>query len=179
MKYIILLLALLVMMYGCAETESDDDDEPNHVFNYTLYSNSGNLPIGRRVVYIHIKCTDSSCNTADGNPIPTYNAKSVEAGQVPISFTHHYVGWYYVTIYIDVDDSNTLTQGDLVWGRDPNDIYALKSNYSDSDTENNTNYTWELVAQSEFGGYSTYTGTPQNWSIKPKSQNTEVSGSIF
>lgn len=175
MKIITYILILLIFMAGCQDSSSSDssDSGPDHTLNYTLYSDSGNLPVGRRVVYLYAKCTDSSCSRAT-TPFHAYEAIATVYGEVSISFTHSYTGWYWASVYIDVNDSNTLTKGDLVWGSNEQDIYGQYVNFSDEDTSNVTNYTWEDYAESYCGGYIEFDGTNQtSWSLKTESSNIE------
>ncbi len=168
-RLFLLALTLIFCIFffsSCADSSSDSDSGPDHTYNYVLYSNAGNLPVGRRVVYIIAECSDSRCDTLR-TPVHLLEATATVNGQVSISHTHHYTGWYWTSVYIDVDSTNTLTQGDLIFGTNSGTPYGRFMEFSSEDTVNTTNYTWEDVADSFFGGYSTYDGTNQStWSVE-------------
>lgn len=170
-----LLIAVLIPLLcsacgGGGDTADDSNSGSTHTVNFTLYSSDGNLPAGRKVVYLYANCQDGSTCSQPDSPFHVYEAAVEAEGEVSISFSHDHVGYFWTSIYIDIDQSNTLNPGDLVWGTDPYKIFGGVIEFTSSRTSHSSNYTWEDIATSEFGGYSTYSGSSQNWNIRMKSE---------
>lgn len=111
---------LAIYLAGCG-----DDDEaapgavPPKTFTYTITDSGGNLDVvdGRRVAVVDIGLTGTwAAPTAAGAFQHSGDAAVTTPGSVVLTFTLSFPGAYIETIYIDLNGSGNLDNGDLVWG---------------------------------------------------------------
>lgn len=120
----VVLLAALAA--GCSP-DKKDDSESKHI---SVTHTGSDLVIGRAVVALHLPM--SGCGDLDhatGNPHHTARTAVTSAGgPTVVGFTltsGSYPDSYLETYYVDVDNTNSLTFGDIVLGTDPFDMLAL------------------------------------------------------
>jgi hypothetical protein len=165
--FVFILILFPFLFSACsdnsADGSSDSDSGEIHTLNFTLYSSENNMTVGSGVIYLFAKCLDGSTCSSLVTPFHVYEGVVETEGQVDISFSHAFQGDFWVSIYIDADGSNTLTSGDLVWGTDPDKIFGTKTTFPESKTSTTMPFTWESIANSNFGGFSVYAGTSKEW----------------
>jgi hypothetical protein len=163
MRWIWILLAAALL--GCNSPKNSDVDPAipgTFTYNYTLSSNAGNLPNARNVIYVSSP-TDGFCSNIAGPFNHDFTGTVSGSGQSiqinPAPFVRS--TYYWESIYLDVDNTGTLTSGDLVWGPDPDSIFGfcLRPAGNTSVTQSQV---WEDLGN-VFGGYVTYSGATQTF----------------
>ena len=153
----------LVLLAGCFDDIQQGDEVFTGDFNYRIVDSGGNLNTidGRKVAVIHGTLDNSSCS--DGvivNFSHTADATLTTSGSVDVSFFLNFSGEYLETIYIDMDASNNLNSGDLVWGTLSSSWLWLCRDSSDYTSVANITIDWS----GEVSGQTiVYTGIDHIW----------------
>ncbi len=119
LSLLVVLTALLLASCGGGDQPASGAPAGSKTFTYTVTDSGGNLLAGRRVVVLNAPVSGTCASPTPGPVQHTADAAVTTPGTVTVSFTLNFPGAYAESIYIDVDGSNTLTAGDLVWGSDP------------------------------------------------------------
>ena len=164
-------MTVAALLASCAGSSGG----PTARHDYTLFSSDGNMPVGRGVIYLYGDWSGSEgeFDAPVGDPRINNHTHEFEgivetAGEIAVSYSHARTDPYWVTIYLDADNSGTLSSGDLTW-MDFGDNFeltipcgAVAGGIGDGG-EVTEDYVWEEIGESVCFGYGEYAGTKQSY----------------
>lgn len=164
----IVLLAVHLPACGSSGSEDSNRTPETGAFRYTLRSGSGALPAGRRVTYIAFD--GQSPDTPLFYDIQCYPSTPVRQvftgtvatpGELDVDFQITSFSYINLSIYLDLDDSGTLTSGDTILG-----AYDKFPQFTCSRPliveDQVTRMTWEEL-EAAHGGTIAYNGADQQF----------------
>src|SRR5579863_4438505 len=158
------LALALVFLAGCGAPTTDviPAVPGTYTYNYSLSSTSGLLPLGRRVIDI-TTTTDATCTNLSTAVTQQFNSTVPTTSEsIQIVYTATQSTYFWESIYLDVDDSNTLTPLDDVWGDSPTQIFGFCF-IPNGDASITASQTWEGLGDA-LGGVTVYQGPTEPFS---------------